>query len=48
MQIRDMVATKEESAGRGENNAGGHERALNTVTHEGSRNFRRNNALRFI
>ena len=42
MQIRDNVTAKEESAGRGENNAGSHERALNTVANEGSRNFRRN------
>ena len=40
MQIRDKVTAKEESAGRGENNAGSHERALNTVAHEGPRNFR--------
>ena len=38
MQTRDKVTAKEESAGRGENNAGSHERALNTVAHEGSRN----------
>jgi len=42
MQIRDKVTAKEESAGRGENNAGSHDQALNTVAHEGSRNFRRN------
>ena len=42
MQIRDKVTAEEESAGRGENNAGSHERALNTVAHDGSRNFRRN------
>ena len=43
MQIRDEVTAKE-SAGRGENNAGSHERALNTVAHERSRNFRRNSS----
>ena len=42
MQTRDKVTAKEESAGRDENNAGSHERALNTVANEGSRNFRRN------
>ena len=42
MQIRDKVTAEEESAGRGENNSGSHERELHTVAHEGSRNFRRN------
>ena len=42
IQVREKVTAKQESAGRGEKNAGSHERALNTVAHEGSRNFRRN------
>ena len=39
-KIHEKVTAKDESAGRGENNAGSHERALNTVAHEGPRNFR--------
>ena len=42
-KIREKVTAKDESAGRGENNAGSHERALSALAHEGSRNFRRNN-----
>ena len=42
MQIRENVAAKYERA-RGDSNAGSHERALDTVTHDGSRNFRRTN-----
>ena len=40
MQIREK-ATVTGGTGYGGNNAGSHERALTTVTHEGSRHFRR-------
>ena len=44
MEIRDKVTAKEESAGRGEHDAGSRKRALNTAAYEKSRNpSRRNN-----